>query len=62
MARLNVQVPPDVADVLHQQARILKLGRQEYVRALLCAVAADADRLRDEEAKSTRAPEPAVPP
>ncbi len=59
MSQLSVNVPPDVANVLHQQARVLRLGRQEYVRALLCAVAADAGRLQGEDPDQLREKVPA---
>ena len=39
MPRLQDYVPDDVAQVLAGQARSLLLGRQQYIRAILAAVA-----------------------
>jgi hypothetical protein len=46
MASITVQVPDLVADALTRQARALLLGRRAYVRAVLAAVASQADRDR----------------
>ena len=42
MPRLQIYVPEHVAHVLDEQARVLLLGRQQYIRAILCAVAQQA--------------------
>jgi hypothetical protein len=39
MPTIAVQVPAPVADALSRQARSMLLGRRDYVRALLAAVA-----------------------
>lgn len=45
MPRLTIEVSDDVSHALTQQARRLLLGRRQYVRAVIAAVAAEADRL-----------------
>lgn len=43
MPKLQVYVPDDVAQVLARQSRSLLLGRQQYIRAILAAVAEQDD-------------------
>ena len=43
MPQITVYVPEQVDKVIKEQARALSLGRGQYVRALLSAVAADTD-------------------
>jgi hypothetical protein len=42
---ITTTVPIEVAKTIDRQARALQLGRRQYVRALLCAVALDTQRL-----------------
>ena len=44
MPTLSIDVPDDVSRALTRQARALLLGRSTYVRAVLAAVAAQAER------------------
>ncbi len=46
MTTITVEVPSDVADALAHQARALLMTRRLYVRAVLAAVAAQAERAR----------------
>ena len=54
MPRLQVYVPEDVAHVLSDQARSLLLGRQQYIRAILAAVAEQAKRAGEVKASAER--------
>ena len=49
MPKLQVTVPEEVARVLSGQAHSLLLGRQQYIRAILCAVAQQAEAERDQQ-------------
>ncbi len=49
MPRLQVHVPEDVAKLLARQAHSLLLGRGQYIRAILAAVAAEAERTSEAE-------------
>jgi hypothetical protein len=44
MPTLNIEVTDEVANALAFQARALLLGRRMYIRAVLAAVAAQANR------------------
>ena len=43
MPRLQVQVPEEVDRVLTRHAKALWLARQQFIRAILCAVARELD-------------------
>jgi hypothetical protein len=44
MPVISISVTPEVAAALARQARALLMSRQTYVRAVIAAVAAQADR------------------
>jgi predicted transcriptional regulator len=44
MPSITLEIPADVARALDRQARALLLSRSTYVRAVLAAVAAQAER------------------
>jgi predicted transcriptional regulator len=44
MPSITLEIPSDVARALDRQARALLLSRRTYVRAVLAAVAAQAER------------------
>ena len=52
MPRLQVYVPEEVAHILASQARSLLLGRQQYIRAILAAVAARAEPATEDEQRA----------
>ena len=47
MPTITVEVPAEVADALSHQARALLLGRRAYIRAVLAAVAEQANVTSD---------------
>lgn len=51
MPNINVDVPERIADALDRQARSLLLRRRSFVRAILAAVAAEAESPREEDAQ-----------
>ena len=50
MPTLTVEVSSEVAEALTRQARALLLGRRAYVRAVLAAVAQQAERREPDDA------------
>ena len=44
MPQITIQISDEVADELTRQARSLLLGRRQYVRAVLAAIAEQAKR------------------